>query len=272
MSATCTQTQAVLVPHPSHDPVVEGMLPITILENGSITSSSSEKSNLQRPSSVKRFSVVFMICGITFCGSVANGLVTVGLPHIAKDLALPPSLSFWPASVSSLTTASTLLLAGSVADVLGPRWVDLVGCFGIAAFMTGAGFCQTGTELVVMRAMQGIALSLHLASSISIITRVLPQGRSRNMTFSFLGVSQPLGFSLGLVVGGLLADSVGWRAGWYMNGGFALALSALGVWALPSGHENRGVKEIVHDLKTKVDWVGALLASGFMAMLCYLLA
>ena len=271
LSMSTTQTQTVLVPHPSHEPVVEGAIPITIVENGSLSSRDEKNVSLER-SRIQRFSVILMICGITFSGSVANGLVTVCLPVITKDLHLPPSLAFWPASVGSLTTASTLLLAGSVADVLGPRWVDLVGCLGMAAFMIGAGFSQTGTELVVMRAMQGVSVSLHLASSISIITKVLPQGRGRNMAFAFLGVSQPLGFSVGLVAGGLLADSVGWRVGWYMIGGLAGLLTAVAGWALPGTDENRGLQEIIHDLKTKVDWVGALLASAFMAMLCYLLA
>lgn len=71
------------------------------------------------------------------------------------DLQLLPSLAFWPASVSGLATASTLRLAGSVADVVGPRWVDLVGCFASGALMIGSGASRKGTELVALRALQG---------------------------------------------------------------------------------------------------------------------
>ncbi|KAL1959162.1 hypothetical protein VTO42DRAFT_2667 [Malbranchea cinnamomea] len=215
--------------------------------------------------------VTVQLFAVTLTASVINGLVIVGLPTITKDLQLPSSLSFWPASVSSLATASTLLLAGSIADTIGPRWVELVGAFVSGVLMVGQGLAQNGQELVAMRALQGVGLSLHLASSVSLITQLLPQGRGRNLAFSCLGLSQPLGFSLGLVVGGILIDTVGWRAGWYLCGGITLFFAAVGVWALPTS-EARQYADVMHNFRTKVDWVGAGLASAFMALLCYLLA
>lgn len=204
--------------------------------------------------------------------SIINGLVTVGLPTITKELQLPSSLSFWPVSVSGLATASTLLLAGSLADVVGPRWVDLVGTFVSGALMLGMGLAKEGTQLVAMRAIQGVGLALHLASAVGIATQVFPQGKGRNMAFACLGMAQPVGFCLGLVLGGVFVDTVGWRVGWYISGGAALFLSFIGLWALPGSPQPRNMENILHDLKYKVDWVGALLASAFMALLCYLLA
>ncbi|KAF4232601.1 hypothetical protein CNMCM8980_004848 [Aspergillus fumigatiaffinis] len=172
---------------------------------------------------------------------VINGLVIVGLPTITKDLQLPPSLSFWPSSVNSLATASTLLLAGSLADTVGPRWVELVGSFASGALMIGQGVARTGQEKK-------------------------PQCR-----FLVLGVSQPLGFSLGLVVGGVLVDTIGWRSGWFLSGGITLVFSIAGLWALPRSKTTQ-YSDLLHNIRTKIDWVGAGLASAFMALLCYLLA
>ncbi|KAF7713369.1 Uncharacterized protein PECH_004518 [Penicillium ucsense] len=216
--------------------------------------------------------IVFQMCGNTMLSSIINGLVTVGLPTITKDLNLPPSLSFWPVSVSGLSTASTLLLAGSLADVVGPRWVDLVGTFASGALMLGMGLAKEGTQLVAMRAIQGVGLALHLVSAVGIATQVFPQGKSRNMAFACLGMSQPFGFCLGLVLGGVFVDTVGWRVGWYISGSAALFLSVVGLWALPGSPHPKRWQTILHDLKFKIDWVGALLASAFMALLCYLLA
>jgi MFS family permease len=72
---------------------------------------------------------------MNLCSSAINGLVVVGLPVITADLSLPPSLAFWPTSSTSLGTAATLLLAGSLADALGARAVDLVGCAITSAFI-----------------------------------------------------------------------------------------------------------------------------------------
>ncbi|RHZ49383.1 putative MFS transporter [Aspergillus thermomutatus] len=239
-----------------------------------------EESNLRSPengrpapqkSQLQKIVVLSQLFAVTLTASVINGLVIVGLPTITKDLQLPPSLSFWPSSVSSLATASTLLLAGSLADTVGPRWVELVGSFASGALMIGQGVARTGQELVVLRALQGVGLAMHLASSISIVTQLLPPGRGRNVAFSCLGLSQPLGFSLGLVVGGILVDTIGWRSGWYLSGGITLFFAAVGLWALPRGKSTH-YSDLLHNIRTKIDWVGAGLASAFMALLCYLLA
>lgn len=211
------------------------------------------------------------VIAVTLTASVINGLVIVGLPTLTKDLDLPSSLAFWPSSVSSLSTASTLLLAGSIADAVGPRWVEIVGSFASGALMIGQGVSRNGMELVIMRAFQGVGLALHLASSVSIITQLLPQGKGRNLAFSCLGLSQPLGFSLGLVVGGVLIDTIGWRSGWFISGGVTLFFAVLGLWTLPR-RDTRRYTDLLRDVRMKIDWVGAGLASAFMALVCYLLA
>ncbi|KAM0559972.1 hypothetical protein ACHAPJ_003926 [Fusarium lateritium] len=222
-------------------------------------------------SRLKKVAVV-QLSGVTFASSLSNGLVIVALPAITRDLELPPSLAFWPVSVSGLATASTLLLAGSIADAVGPRGPDLVGCFANGALMIGCGVVQKGTELVALRALQGVGLAMHLACSVSIMTSVLPQGKGRNLAFSCLGLSQPLGFSFGLVLGGILVDTIGWRAGWFLAGGCTVLFATIGLWAIPQSTTNRNASNVIQDVKEKVDWVGAGLASTAMTLLCYLLA
>ncbi|PIG89635.1 MFS transporter [Aspergillus arachidicola] len=237
----------------------------------SVSSVSSVERQTIKKTRLQQVVVIVQLVGVTLTASLINGLVTIALPTITKDLELPSSLAFWPSSVSSLATASTLLLAGSIADTIGPRWVELVGSFSSGALMIGQGLAQNGEGLVVMRALQGVGLAFHLASSVSIITQLLPQGRGRNFAFSCIGLSQPLGFSLGLVVGGVLVDTIGWRAGWYIAGGITLFFAVIAVWTIP---KNKTVQDesLLHNVRTKIDWLGAFLASAFMALLCYLLA
>ncbi|KAI3581875.1 major facilitator superfamily domain-containing protein [Fusarium oxysporum f. sp. albedinis] len=265
-----TQTEALVLPS----------IPQPALESGSDTQSPSTDSVSQcsdsehvRPASrFRKAAVTFQLSGVNFASSAANSIIVVGLPRITEDLNLPQSLAFWPSSVPGLATASTLLLAGAVADVLGPRSVDLLGCTANGAFMLACAFIKKGEELVVLRALQGVALALHLSSSVSLVTKILPRGRGRNLAFACLGLSQPLGFSFGLVIGGILVDTIGWRSAWYLYGGITLLLSVIGFWSLPKPAPLGTLQDIVHSLKTKVDWVGALLASAFMALISYFLA
>lgn len=223
-----------------------------------------------KPKTLHPVVLTAQLAGVNLLSSIISGYITVGLPRIAADLRLPDELFFWPASVYGLAIASTLLLAGSVADILGTRTVDLTGCFVLAASILGSGFVRTSVQFIVLRVIQGVAMSLHLSSSVAIVVGNLPQGRSRNIAFSCIGLSQPLGFSLGLVVGGILVDTIGWRAGWFIDGGAMLLLFVVGLRVLP--RSKRHAQGIMAQLATKVDWVGAIIASAFLACLSYLLA
>jgi MFS family permease len=216
--------------------------------------------------------IVLQLSGVNLCSSAINGLVVVGLPIITADLALPDSLAFWPASATSLGTAASLLLAGSIADAFGARAVDLVGCFITSVFMIGAAASSTGRQLVAMRAIQGFGVALHFSSSVALVTQAFPKGKGRNLAFACLGLSQPLGFSFGLVIGGVLIDAAGWRPAWYMYAGICLCLFFVGLWALPHRPDKLSFSDRMVMCRTKVDWLGALLASAFMVVSCYLLA
>ncbi|KAI3570814.1 major facilitator superfamily domain-containing protein [Fusarium oxysporum f. sp. albedinis] len=176
---------------------------------------------------IRRVTAITYLCGMNLTSSASNGLIVIGLPRLTKDLKLPPSLAFWPSSVQGLTTASTLLLTGAIADVLGPRPVNLSGCILNCIFILTCGLVKNGEQLVVLRALQGIATALHLSSSVALVTQVQPQGRERNVAFACLGLSQLLGFSSSLVVGGILIDTLGWRSGCLISTGIDQVRSPL---------------------------------------------
>lgn len=96
--------------------------------------------------------VITQLAGINLLTSFAGGLITVGLPTIAADLQLPQNLLVWPVSVFYLTSCSTLLLAGSLADVIGARTCNLIGCFFLAAFVLACGMAETGIQYVKKQA------------------------------------------------------------------------------------------------------------------------
>lgn len=145
-----------------------------------------------------------------------------------------------------------------------------MGCFLLGWLIIGCGLAKTGIELIMFRALQGIAVSLCLPTSVAIIADAVPTGRKRNIGFSCLGLVQPLGFSVGLVLGGVFLERGGWRLGWYLCGGATLVLIFVNIWALPPDRIVEGSK--FKRLKTEIDWVGALLASSCLALLSYVFA
>ncbi|EXA28546.1 hypothetical protein FOVG_19855 [Fusarium oxysporum f. sp. pisi HDV247] len=221
---------------------------------------------------IRRVVTIAYLCGVNVTSNASNGLTVIGLPRLTEDLDLHPSLAFWPLSVYGLATASTLLLTGAIADVAGPRSVNLLGCIFNCIFITTCGLVRNGKQLIILRALQGLAAALHFSTSVALVTLGQPQGRERNLSFACLGLSQLLGFSASLILGGILVDTIGWRSGWYLCGGMTLLLFAVGWWSLPKSTQPISPRAKWQNIKTRVDWIGGLLASSSMSLLTYFLA
>ncbi|KAJ4286806.1 hypothetical protein N0V90_013058 [Kalmusia sp. IMI 367209] len=217
---------------------------------------------------------IFQPSLINFFASFTNGIITVGLPVIARSINLERALYLWPQSVYGLTSGALLLIAGAVADIVGARSLELLGVFLLGAFTLGCGLAQTGVQLVAFRAVQGGALAMHLPASVSIITAAVPAGRVRNVAFGCLGLSQPLGFSVGLVLSGIMIEKAGWRSGFYLSGGATLVAAIAAYWALPKVNTvvTAGSRPTWERLRKDIDWVGGIIASGGLAILAYVLA
>ena len=213
--------------------------------------------------------IILQVSFINFLASLSTGIVVVGLPHIAEALALPERLYLWPSSVFSLTTGSTLLLAGAIADVVGPRTVDLIGCFTAGIFTLACGVSRNGIELVMFRALQGIGMAMHYPCSVSLISKFLPSGKKKNIAFACLGLAMPLGYSVGLVLGGVLINTIGWRVGFYIPGAIMLAQTGVAFRLIPTDEKTQNVWS---KLANNVDWVGAMIACASLAMFSYVLA
>jgi MFS family permease len=212
---------------------------------------------------------------INFFASYASGIITVGLPVIASSLSLERSLYLWPSSVYSLTSGAALLIAGAVTDIIGARHVEVFGISLLGAFILACGFAQTGIQLVVFRALQGIALAMHIPASVSIIATAVPAGRSRNIGFGCLGLSLPLGYSFGMVTSGIMIEKIGWQSGFYLSGGVILLAAAVSWVTLPKvkgAAEGLRPGQLMKKLGKEVDWVGGVIAGSGLALLSYVLA
>ncbi|EFR02753.1 integral membrane protein [Nannizzia gypsea CBS 118893] len=215
--------------------------------------------------------IIVSASSMVLMNSVLTGILTVGLPVIAADIGLADSLLLWPASVYGLTCGCTLLLSGSLADVIGSRPIYLAGCGILSAFTLGCGLVKTGIQLIMFRAMSGIAMSLCLPSAVSIITAAFAPGGRRNIAFACLGAAQPVGFSLGIVLGGVLIASIGWRYGYYIVAGVNVLVLIVAYWQIPT--DPRKVVPVTWKrLTTEIDWVGTLLISASLGLFSYALS
>lgn len=150
----------------------------------------------------------------------------------------------------------------------------LLGCVLQASFTLACGLCRNGTELILFSGMCGISMSMCLPSAVSIIAGSFT-GRTRNLAIAAMGGGQPVGFAIGLTVGGVLTDTVGWRVGVYIVAAVNALVFFIGLYAVPKTNlaaPPRTWKEKWDQIAHDIDWVGAIIASTSLAMFSYVFA
>jgi EmrB/QacA subfamily drug resistance transporter len=142
-------------------------------------------------------------------------ILATALPTIAADLGRLTDLSWVVTAYVVAATASTPLW-GKLGDRHGRKRLLETA---LAAFVTASALCglaQDMTELIVVRAIQGIAAGgLMTLAMASIGDLVAPRERGRYQ--GYIAMTFAAATVLGPLVGGVLVESVGWRWVFYVN-------------------------------------------------------
>lgn len=87
------------------------------------------------------------------------------------------------------------------------------------------------------RALLGLFVAMCLPNCMSLVTASFPPGNRRNIAFAATGMGQPLGYALGLVLGGVLTDTLGWRWGFYITAIIDAVLFVASIYVIPSDND-----------------------------------
>ena len=224
-----------------------------------------------RVSKAKGITVIITLAGVNFLNTMGSGILIAALPRIAKDVGLSQSLILWPAAVYALAAGCLLLIFGAVADIIGAKLMWVTGSFLFVIFTTAVGLAKTGIQIILFRTLLGVAISMCLPTAVSLISNTFPKGTWRNFAFAMNGLGSPLGFALGLVLGGIFVDTIGWRWAYYMMALINFCLSTASIWSLPSiyhASEKKWTRRLVED----IDWLGAIILTVALGFLLYVLA
>ncbi|KFH43067.1 Drug resistance protein-like protein [Hapsidospora chrysogenum ATCC 11550] len=222
-------------------------------------------------SKLRAVTVITNLAGINFLSSMGSGILIAALPRIADDVGLSRSLILWPAAVYALAAGCLLLIFGAVADVVGPKPMWVTGSFLFVVFTVALGLSRTALQVILSRTLLGASISMCLPTAVSVITNTFPRGTWRNLAFAVNGAGHPLGYALGLVLGGIFTDTIGWRWSYYMMAMINVCISTASIWSLPPvlvASCRPWKTRLAHD----VDWIGAVIISAALGMLLYVLA
>lgn len=187
--------------------------------------------------------------GMVFLDST---VVTVALPRIGREL---PSTFFGILEGQNyiyngylLTLSALLILAGAANDHYGRKRMFQLGIvsFGIASVLCG--LAPNMETLVLFRVLQGAAGALLVPSSLSLITACFEDQVQRGRAFGYWSGASAATTILGPVVGGLLVDSLSWRAAFFIN----VPVAFLALYAARPIIESRDAEST-----GQFDWIGS---------------
>ena len=154
--------------------------------------------------------ILIVLSGALLLDGLDVSMVGVALPSIRSALHMSTASLQWIVSGYTLGYGGLLLLGGRAADLLGRRrvFVAAVAVFAVVSLL--GGLVSSPGLLIAARIIKGMAAAFTAPSSMSLLTTTFPEGPMRNRAFSIYSVFGASGFSLGLVLSGLLTQ-VSWR-------------------------------------------------------------
>ena len=205
--------------------------------------------------------ILFVLGGALCLDALDVSMVGVALPSIRSALGLSTSSLQWIVSGYVLGYGGLLLLGGRAADLLGRRRVFLVALAVFAVVSAFGGLVSSPGLLIAARFVKGAAAAFTAPASMSLLTTTFPEGPMRNRAFSIYTVFGASGFSLGLVLSGVLTE-ISWRWTLLVPAPVALVVLAAAIWLIPRGERTgRGGR--------RFDIPGAVTITAAMLLLVY---
>ncbi|GAA2731976.1 MFS transporter [Streptomyces nogalater] len=204
--------------------------------------------------------VLAICCMSLLIVSLDTTALNVALPAMQRDLDATTSGLQWTIDAYTLVLASLLMLAGSTADRIGRRRVFMAG---LAVFTAGSVLCSLAPNLellVVFRMIQAVGGSMLNPVAMSIITNTFTDPRERARAIGVWGAVVGIAMAAGPLVGGLLVQSVNWRAIFWLNLPVGLAALLLTWRYVPESRAPRA---------RRPDPVGQLLVIALFGALTY---
>lgn len=211
----------------------------------------------------RRWFALVLLCASQFMVVLDFSIVNVALPAMQRDLAFTPQNLQWIVSAYALTFGGFLLLGGRAADLFGRRRVFIagLGLFALASLV--GGLAQSQWVLITARSFQGLGGAIVSPAALSILTTTFEEGSERNRALGIWGAVAAGGFAAGVLLGGIMTDSLGWRWVMFVNVPIGLAAVLLSPILLRESREQT--------LTRQVDLAGAVTVTAGLVVLVYAL-
>jgi EmrB/QacA subfamily drug resistance transporter len=207
--------------------------------------------------------VLFVLCAAQFAVALDFSILNVALPVLGHDLGLGEADLQWAVTAFALPSGGFLLLFGRIADLYGRRRLFLTGLalFTLASVLATVAWGPA--PFLAARALQGLGAAVIVPTGLSLLTTSFPEGPQRDRALGISGTLLSLGFTVGMVFGGVLTSALGWRSTMALN----VVMGALVLVAAPLLLTEHRPTD-----RPRLDVPGAVTVTGGLLALIYALS
>src|SRR5947199_6108968 len=188
-------------------------------------------------------------------------IVNVALPSIQNGLHFSATSLQWIVNAYTLVFGGFLLMGGRAADLFGRQRLFVAGVALFSAASLVNGIATSSGMLVAGRALQGLGAALVSPAALSIVTTTFAEGRERTQALGVWSAIAAGGGAVGLVLGGLLTETLSWRWGFFINLPIGIAAALLSLRFVPNSK--------AEDEPDTADVAGAVTVTGGLLVLVY---
>ena len=206
------------------------------------------------------YRILFTIMLTSFLTPFTGSALNLALPSLGAEYGASPAALGWVLGSFLLAAIVVLLPFGKLADRYGKRRFFIMGngIFALTSFL--AIFAPSLPWLIAARAAQGLGSAMTFATSMSILTLVIPKER-RGWAMGWNVAVVYTGLTLGPAVGGFLNHYYGWQS-------IFILLTILGALAFGTARHTLQ-DEWYADSSPDWDKKGALLYGGAIMLIIY---
>ncbi|MFG2889126.1 MFS transporter [Streptomyces sp. NPDC048248] len=207
--------------------------------------------------------ILLLLCAAQFIIALDFSILNVALPVLGKDLGMGQADLQWAVTAFALPSGGFLLLFGRIADLFGRRRLFLIGLALFTAASVLAALAWSPAAFLAGRALQGLGAAVIVPTGMSLLTTTFAEGPQRERALGISGTVLSMGFTIGMVLGGVMTDALGWRSTMGL-------LSLAGVAVLAAAPAL--LSESRHPQRPRIDVPGAVTVTGGLLGLIYALS
>jgi DHA2 family multidrug resistance protein-like MFS transporter len=139
------------------------------------------------------------------------------MPGIAADLSPSATQQLWIMDIYSFMIAGLLVTMGALGDRIGKKRLLLIGAVLFTAASVAGAFATSSEQLIVARALLGLAGATIMPSTLSLIRAMFVDRAERRLAIAVWSMAGTLGAAAGPIVGGWMLEHFWWGSAFLIN-------------------------------------------------------